>query len=1029
MRNESSKFIGQQGQSAQREADDDRILYTDNYGGLNTESSPISIPLADSPSMLNMEVTISGRIKKRDGSILRSTQTGYSDGYLAVPISLPTGEVMLWEKVGAAMYGSIFPEKETISTNTTVWTFSDLFSTASLNERPHWVLTKEFQPRLIMVQPSTVPVELEFSLLELVGDGDTTITYPGDWTGYFGTSRSYGVYGTTTNKLSSISHTSGVTTFTFTSSITSGQRLTLVQPTFHWWAEAVRRTSDQLYATALQFATSIAADANIEVPTEIKRGIYADYISAALTNNQMPAVVLNGHNTTASAFTFDTTPASNAEYAWSNLEYTAGAGEAVAFGSTYLTFGGIPASTRPLHIVRFAYLPFNGGTYAQGQNIGVYNPGGYAYTWRNTTASRTTAADQYWLLDSSRTVLASGSGTTLSPWLRMDASVPFGGLGNDVVIVNKQPNSSWVGSLATSTYYNNNSQGSFRPIYGLADICNYQTGVFPTIIALYQNRIALSGISAFPNKIYLSNIGSENSKFNYQNFQIYIEDSTIDSNPIEVEINGISAITGMVDWFNSLFIFTKDSVKRIYSPNQLLTPTSKTQSDIATIGCKSPHAITKTDRNVVFLSSSGLYKVDILEQTSDYYVESVSLKVESLFKEGEANGAIAWVTYDSLNSVVYVGTSVSYDKYINHKLYVFFTEREAWSEYALYTGYFPNSYGVSLDGRIYIGVVDRASDSISTQPSSSTINYLTEFSCSNVITDLVQSISSSSATVVKGGRTATVTITVNTDQRIIDLRKGYVPTAQANYAFKYLPIEGFYHVTATYNATPLTAGTDFVNLASRNAIRFLPITWATSATLVLSLKDEDGYSPVWVQNDNELQVEGTDYTLAETSNTYQVTPVTFSTGTTYAGFKYMAYHSSPVFFRQGHRSEKRTTHYIGYYSNKNFIELYTATDGAAVADQYKLKANVNVAVVYNDSRAGYTSTDIYTTNQVNWDTSVYDSNYSPFQQYDNVRLVQPIIGIGYNLSVVNFSFSPYTFELIGYSMETVQKGKNSRAWF
>jgi hypothetical protein len=160
-----------------------------------------------------------------------------------------------------------------------------------------------------------------------------------------------------------------------------------------------------------------------------------------------------------------------------------------------------------------------------------------------------------------------------------------------------------------------------------------------------------------------------------------------------------------------------------------------------------------------------------------------------------------------------------------------------------------------------------------------------------------------------------------------------------------------------------------------------------------------------------------------------VTPVTFSTGTTYAGFKYMAYHSSPVFFRQGHRSEKRTTHYIGYYSNKNFIELYTATDGAAVADQYKLKANVNVAVVYNDSRAGYTSTDIYTTNQVNWDTSVYDSNYSPFQQYDNVRLVQPIIGIGYNLSVVNFSFSPYTFELIGYSMETVQKGKNSRAWF
>lgn len=1035
-RQESNRFTSQINQSAQREADDDRILYTDNYGGLNVESSEVSIPLADSPALLNLDISVSGRINKRGGSIIRSTQTGgYSDGYICVPVELLTGEYLMWEKVGTALYGSVVPDKESNSTNVATWTFSNIFSASSTNERPSWVVTKEDAPRIIMVQPSTVPIEVEFFMVELVGDGDTTITYPGDWTSNFGTSRSYAVYGETTNKLSGISHSSGTTTFTFTSSIPSGTRLTLVQPTFHWWAEAIQRTQDQVYSTALQFATSVAADANVEVPVEIRRGLYSDYLSSGIGTQVMPCIILSSHTVAATAFTHDRTPSTASEYAWSSLEYTAGGGEYISFGSSYATFGGIPANTRAMGFLRYTFLPFNGKSYAQGQNIGVYDPNGFQYTWRNTTASRTTSWGEYWLLDASWTTLASTSGTTLAPWIRFDASVPFGAINATVTIVNQEVNTNWVGSTAVATFYSRTTQGSFRPIFGLCDFCNYQTGVFPTIIALYQNRVALSGISAFPNKIYLSNQGSNGSNYNYQNFQIYMEDSTVDYNPVEVEINGIGKITGMVDWFSSLFIFTQDSVKRIYSPNQILTPTSKTQSDIATVGCRSSHSITKTDSNVIFLSDSGLYKIAILEQTSDYYVESVSLKVESFFKKYASLLRSSWVSYDSINSVIYVGVPY-YDEYINQRIFAYFTEREAWTEYALYSGYLPNSYGVCFDGRVFINVVDRKSVSVTTQPTASTHNFLTEFNRNDLSVDMLQTlvaanVNAGTQTIV-GSTNSSLTFTINSDQRVISLSKDKVSASSANNAFKYIPIDNYYHLDITYTqgavTTTLTGGEDYINETLRNSIHFTYYPWNTGDTVTVTLKDEDGYQPVWIQDDNIELTEVTDYTVTVASGLYTIQSTSTLSGTLLGGFKFPAYHKTPTFFRQGHRAEKRTTHYIGYYSNRAYGDLFTVDDGT-VADQYKIKANANVAIVYNDSRSGSVSSDIYLGSQLIWDVSMFDVAHSPFQFHDNVRIVQPIIGVGYNFSVINFNFSSKKFELIGYAVETVQKGKNSRAWF
>ena len=39
-----------------------------NFGGLNTQASPLNMPWADSPELINMDVTVGGKLTKRKGT-------------------------------------------------------------------------------------------------------------------------------------------------------------------------------------------------------------------------------------------------------------------------------------------------------------------------------------------------------------------------------------------------------------------------------------------------------------------------------------------------------------------------------------------------------------------------------------------------------------------------------------------------------------------------------------------------------------------------------------------------------------------------------------------------------------------------------------------------------------------------------------------------------------------------------------------------------------------------------------------------
>ena len=73
----------------QQEVDKESLFMTENYGGLNLESSPLNMPLTDSPSVMNVEIEPSGKVKKRRGSRVVSDQLTYTD--IHVPYRLSNG--------------------------------------------------------------------------------------------------------------------------------------------------------------------------------------------------------------------------------------------------------------------------------------------------------------------------------------------------------------------------------------------------------------------------------------------------------------------------------------------------------------------------------------------------------------------------------------------------------------------------------------------------------------------------------------------------------------------------------------------------------------------------------------------------------------------------------------------------------------------------------------------------------------------------------------------------------------------------
>lgn len=1065
---EDIKFTQQQASNVQRNTDNSNLFYVDNYGGLNQESSQVNIPYTDSPDMVNMNVTLSGSLRKRPGSLMRKSMTGFPHGTLVVPIVLLNGDTMLVVKLGKDIIFYVCPDESSDAELRTITQKYNVFSSLAEKVRPNYVVTTEPDKRIIMVTGTNYPVEVMLKqrkfTTELVG-GSVVIREYGNHTSDWNTDTTWLVHSTEVRQLSLATWDSGtnLTTYSFGTSPTAGNTVTLIQINWHWWAESMKRTAPQILGTGYRFNLYTGSNPDneekvVQIPVEIQRGVLED--EAALTTatgwGLLPIDVTTDNDSSLTFLTRNTNPpTTSSQFVFSKGDTAAASTDYVPFGSTWITFGALAASgsaATPLFFHRYHTLWLgNPAGNVLASELKVY--GSDEVFWSlNTTGTptaMTSSSKKYGLYQN--TGSACSASTQYCQQIRFTTGSYPAGIDCEYIEISRTPStnpfiggsagsSHWFSSLATT-----NTDGYFVPVFGIGMYQQANSGVFPKLVALFQDRLILSGFSNDPLLVLCSSTGDTQSNYKYQNFEVLYSDSTLATSPMELRIDTSTddEVTGLVDWHNSLFVFTKQSVRRVHGGDTVsITPTSVFVSLVGTVGTRSQAALVKTDRNVMFLSSQGLYKVDILEQTSNYYVESVSVKIRRLIKDEDT---LAWSTFDASTGIVWLATKTEYDNYLPNQMLAYFTYRDSWGLYTLWNGMFTSCHGCAADGRVFIGVVRRDID-FGYEPNNSSVIFLSEFDLSRFGTDLTDTgITASEVSPAGLGYTVhgwycRVLISKQPGANLYR-----TDPCQANgysrYGFKFLPVEEFYQdvlISTSSGSSTYTGGTHFIKLPDKKTIRTLTVD-SGSVPLLAYLKDEHGNDPVVVYRDNVKLNETTDYTLTLVGATFNLKLVSAGSSSSLytVGMSIPAYHVTPTFMRETPMRQKRSTHYLGYYSNREFSDRYAVDDintGAGqdvgeLAGKFKNSAGVNLAFVYNDTRTGYVSEDIYRSNQLMWDASIFDVGESVFQYHDVVRLVEPIMGVGYSFSVVNFNFSENPFELIGYMVSTKTKGTNSRGWW
>jgi hypothetical protein len=1060
MKREEQSLISQQPQTQgdRTRQDADTTFYVDNYGGINVTSPTINIPYSDSPEMLNCKVSLSGTLSKRNGSFIRKSSVGTPDGTIITTFNLINNKTILIQKRGKSLDIYLLPEEHELVEATLIKTYDNVWSDYSATQKPSFVWTSEVKPRLIMTTPSNTVVELEVSQLTITGDGDTNIVVNGDYTGFWDKDYTYGIYDNNVISLSSITYSSPSTTFTFNSVIPNGQQINLFQPVWHWWAEAIKRTNDQSYASTFRFNTSVNADANVEIPPELRRGLEADSVSfgSSLAYGVKPLLVYKTNSATPTAFTFDSTPDDKDDYAFSNKVYTTGAGaDYISPGTAWLTFGGIDGTgtnpPTPVHLVRQFYLPFNGGTGITCTDIQVYSSTGLKLQAKyNTTRGANSATDQfYWLHKSDMTVEITDTNSVKC--ISFGGGYPYGLAEAFVEIINSKVSSTVIGTSAVSTYYSPKTPGTFRPWYGASLYANFNSGTFPSVVGIYQDRLVLTGFASAPLTVLFSNSSDSGSRYYYQNFQVDFEDTLTSTNPVEIVLDGSveDSVTNVISWYNSMFLTTRRTTRRIHGGDRVaISPTNIYQNTVGGVGCESRQGMVKTDNKVVFVSNSGLYSITIIDQSSEYTTENIGLKVKDFFNNNSVYPEKSWIFYNQLDDEIWVGLSSGNDQYILDTCLILFNQREAWSEYGLTGGIMPSISGCSNGKRSLLCIVNRDTD-IDVEPSTSSQLLVTEFNLKNVLTDLTTS--PTYAQMVAGYTTSSyhrrLQYIVNDSQRIISTLPNHCQTNYTNHGFRFLPLSdrNDYLSVRKYNGIfwedLSLANNDFSLMTSNYALKILRYPYSDGDLVEISLVNDDGNKPIHVFRDNFELTQITDFTVTEDGHYNKVTLV--GTGNTnnvfLVGQTIPCWHFTPTFFRQGITNLKRVVHYTGYYLNKYFQDIYDSSDvnslsgqtDSEITDLYKVQVGVSLGILYNDARNGVYDTEVYGSDSLYWDTSTFDYARDAYrnQMNDVVRTTIPIIGVGYSFQTVNFDFSTKMFELVGYNVETRQKGKNSTRWY
>lgn len=686
--------------------EENESMIVSEFGGLNTTSTPDSMPLSDATHLVNVFPLIGGGLEKRPGSRLLYRDSFGRYGVSVASVTTSRGYKFLVSKEGTSI-------RAYLSTSAGLFAAiqkDNVFSADALRTRAQLTVLNDIPTRVLFLTGNNKPVQLQFAetVTQVTGAvAATSVVFDNAQIANGLNAQSIVLF--KDRQLVSgtlgFAYNAGTKQLTVTGipSFNGNATFELVVVTWQWWAEARQWYGDRFYKTAPRLHLSETTDVNVEIPRELRTDLPLDTTSAA------PRYPITAYPTATSfnaPFTYKTTldPATNTEYAFSEgSPYTPGASERVTPTPFFITFGAVIPSSQAttIHLFRRRELKFNGirrGIVASNLRVLVND----ALVPQNTTGTVGTYGTYY-------VYKTPSDAPTLNTvdevkYVSFEGGSPLGVPSLSLVqLVNVELNH--IGTAATQTYWQlqgGNFDGAYMPAYGLGDIADYYRGYYPTCAALFKTRLALGGFRHQPQAVLISAVFDSRSATPYMHFQIS-DDNVLALDALDIRLPAISddRITALVTWQDSSFALTTQGAYRVSSGDSPILSRDTAQVSLMTrVGCVNPFSVATTETGVYYLSQSGLFSLTARDNLKDQYdAVSASLKINNLWNVLKFNNSAAWIAYDDNLKLMYVGLpEFNLPQDYALKILVFHVQLGQWAE--VYThGHFRIYHAVFHDGR------------------------------------------------------------------------------------------------------------------------------------------------------------------------------------------------------------------------------------------------------------------------------------------------------------------------------------------
>lgn len=1055
------------------------------FGGLNTTATPLNTPFEDSPLLLNVDTTLEGSVAKRKGTrVLYESQNNNPLGVSVQNFSSTLNYNFTVVKNGTSL--EVYEVRDDVATR--VINKTNVFSSAAATSRPSTIRTSETEPRVLFFTGVNKPVQLRFVERQgtYTGSSITSVVFTEAEKYKNATPSNCLVFINRQRVTPTISYNAGTKELTVGIPSTSGTFVVdLILVTWQWWAEGMLWKGDRYSKAVTRFHVG-KTDQNIAIPETLRTDLDAPILSTQnweIFPYRLGTLVAGSAYCSAAVdrapsgfdrFAFgDGAPYNYAESSPGNpTTFTNPTPFFITFGRqrqttdvldctgaaisacTPTTSGGTICEAEPVYLLRRRELRLNNNEGISAANVDVYVNGSKRTQIISNSSPAQTPADymRYWLF---RRVLG-GSGY----FAQAITSLPdtayylsfegvYSGLPGDarVEVINNNP--THIGSSAVGTRYDYND-GSYYPVYGIGLYADYKNGYYPSSVELYQGRLVLSGFTNSPLTAVFSNIYDSAVPGEFFNFfQVTDDLSGIATDPFDVTFNSRpdDKLIATVEYQSSLFALTRRSVFRVSGGNAgAVTISNHNVVFLSNIGCVNNASYTKTDKDVMYLSDTGVYNLAPQIENQEYQAGELTVKIRDQFGLTADPGyeGMPWLEFDDVKKLVYLGYPVQGDTSTNRRLFVYNTTRSSWVEYDTPGNFQTFSGAPYVDRTLGNGFLLALS---TYRSGGAPLDFaLVKLNHSKYVDFLRRSVSNGAQTDYLCPAQPEYSYTTSNGQHLYSIGKH---EQGVSYPFATLPMIEVEDLVVTLNGVRLTNQLDYIK--APGGYIYLNVNPGAGKTLLIKPRrpvtdSEVGrtfygvFAPIDVGyevliDDNIMQTSG--YSVVTTSNRQYIRATRPNNAVIETAQAYYVYYSTPSFVNQTLRHLKQRKWVYAFFDNSIGQLLYKASDvnTGASQDPFELmdtvvtKVNANVSLVFNDENSGETSADLYGFQNIVWDDNLFDIN-SPQGSFQRFQLFkEPLRGTGYSYSMVIWSYDHAAFKLIGYQIDGATRGKRVKAKF